>query len=140
MNPKRIEYIREFMKNPPFINNIRFLDIGCGGGLLSESLARLGFYVHGIDAAIENIKVAQLHAEQQQQQQRNALSNSRLVYECSTVEDLATIPANKNAYDVLCAMEIVEHVNNVDNFVRNCAQLVKVGILLCTSIYVHYII
>jgi ubiquinone biosynthesis O-methyltransferase len=131
MNPKRIEYIREFVKSPTSANHTRFLDIGCGGGLLSESLARLGFHVHGIDAALENIKLAQFHAEQQQQQ--DALSDYRLVYECSTAEDLAAIQANKNAYDVLCAMEIVEHVVNVGNFAQNCAQLVKVGAILRTN-------
>jgi 2-polyprenyl-6-hydroxyphenyl methylase/3-demethylubiquinone-9 3-methyltransferase len=120
MNPKRINYIREFMTTPPSINT-QILDVGCGGGLFSESLARLGYRV---DAASESIRIAQLHAEQQQE----PTLSSRLSYQCTTTDNLTTLENQKDLYDVVCAMEVVEHVAHVPKFVQTCSQLVKVSV------------
>ena len=109
-NPIRIKYIKESIienfklknKIKP-LNKINILDIGCGGGLLSEPMQRLGANVTGIDASIKNIKVAKLHA------QKNKL---KINYLCSSPEKLKT----KKKYDVILNMEIVEHVDDLNFF------------------------
>ena len=118
-NPIRIKYIKESIienfklknKIKP-LNRINILDIGCGGGLLSEPMQRLGANVTGIDASIKNIKIAKLHA------QKNKLS---INYLCSSPEKFKT----KKKYDVILNMEIVEHVDDLQFFLKSCSKLLK---------------
>ena len=118
-NPIRIKYIKENIisdfklknKKKP-LKNINILDIGCGGGLLSEPMQRLGANVTGIDASIKNIKIAKLHAK------KNKL---RINYLCSSPEKLKI---NKK-FDVVLNMEIVEHVEDVHFFLKSCSKLLK---------------
>ena len=118
-NPIRIKYIKENIINDFKLKNktkpldkINILDIGCGGGLLSEPMQRLGASVTGIDASIKNIKVAKLHAK------KNKL---KINYLCSSPEKLKI---NKK-FDVILNMEIVEHVEDVQFFLKSCSSLLK---------------
>ncbi len=119
-NPIRISYIKENIintlklknnQNKP-LRNIKILDIGCGGGLLSEPMTRLGADVIGIDASDRNINVAKLHAK------KNHLN---IKYLCTSPENLNI----KNKFDVILNMEIIEHVENVDFFLESCSKLLK---------------
>ena len=118
-NPIRISYIRDNVinslklkngKKP--LENIRILDIGCGGGLLSEPMSRLGAKVVGIDASDKNINVAKLHAKK---------NNLKIEYLCTSPEKFKT----EKKFDVILNMEIVEHVNDVDFFLKSCSKLLK---------------
>lgn len=129
MNPVRLDYIvrqvaAEFGRDPagplPFAG-LRILDIGCGGGLLSEPMARLGAAVVGADAAEGNIPVARLHAEAQ---------GLAIDYRHATAEALA---AAGETFDVVLAMEIVEHVADPQAFLSTCRGLMKPGGLLVAS-------
>ena len=118
-NPIRIKYIKENIikefqiKNKKYpLSGINVLDIGCGGGLLSEPMCRLGANVTAIDASNKNIAVASLHAK------KNKL---KINYICSSPEKLKTI----KKFDVILNMEIVEHVKDVDFFLKSCANLLK---------------
>ena len=118
-NPIRIKYIKENiikefqLKNKKYpLSGINVLDIGCGGGLLSEPMCRLGANVTAIDASNKNIAVASLHAK------KNKL---KINYICSSPEKLKTI----KKFDVILNMEIVEHVKDVDFFLKSCANLLK---------------
>jgi len=118
-NPIRIKYIKENIINQFKIRNkakplygINILDIGCGGGLLSEPMSRLGANVTGIDASIKNIKIAKLHAK------KNEL---KINYICSSPEKLKI---NKK-FDVILNMEIVEHVEDIYFFLKSCSNLLK---------------
>ena len=118
-NPIRIKYIKENIINNFKLKNktkpldkINILDIGCGGGLLSEPMQRLGATVTGIDASIKNIKIAKLHAK------KNKLN---INYLCSSPEKLKT---NKK-FDVILNMEIVEHVEDLQFFLKSCSKLLK---------------
>jgi 2-polyprenyl-6-hydroxyphenyl methylase/3-demethylubiquinone-9 3-methyltransferase len=125
-NPVRIAYIRDraiarferdgAVRRP--LEGLGVLDIGCGGGLLSEPLARLGARVTGIDAAERNIEVARHHA---------ARSGLEIDYRAVTAEALAEAGER---YDVVLAMEVVEHVDNVPLFMESCAALVAPGGLM----------
>ena len=118
-NPIRIKYIKENIINnfklkdkiKP-LKKINILDIGCGGGLLSEPMQRLGASVTGIDASIKNIKIAKLHAK------KNKL---KINYLCSSPEKLK----NNKRFDVILNMEIVEHVNDIDFFIKESSKLLK---------------
>ncbi|KAF7316836.1 Ubiquinone biosynthesis O-methyltransferase, mitochondrial [Mycena chlorophos] len=129
MNPVRMRFIREklletardeepLLPDVPVLKDLDVLDVGCGGGLLSESLARLGANTLGIDASESNISIAQLHAAQD-----SGLS-TRLSYLHTPAEVLLQQPKR---YDVVCSMEVVEHVDNPSTFLRTCAELVKPG-------------
>ena len=119
-NPIRIEYITEKIKqefnllnrNNNFLKDLKILDIGCGGGLISEPLARLGGEVTGIDASEKNIKVAKLHSKK---------NNLQIDYFCSSPEKFNT----KEKFDVILNMEIVEHVEDVNFFLKSCSKLLK---------------
>ncbi len=122
-NPVRLVYIRDhvaerFGRDPrearPF-EGLRILDIGCGGGLLCEPMARLGASVVGADAAATNIEVARLHAEQ---------SGVSIDYRNTTAEELAEAGEK---FDVVLNMEVVEHVSDVDFYIAKCAEMVKPG-------------
>ena len=118
-NPIRISYIKEnviqtfkldYNKTP--LKNIKILDIGCGGGLLSEPMCRLGAKVTGIDASDKNIKVAKLHSKK---------NNLQIDYFCSSPEKFDA----KDKFDVILNMEIVEHVEDVNFFLKSCSKLLK---------------
>ena len=118
-NPIRISYIKESViknfklkiKNKP-LENIKILDIGCGGGLLSEPMSKLGADVVGIDASKNNIKIAELHAKK---------SNLKIRYYCTSPEKFKT----ETKFDVILNMEIIEHVNDVDFYLKSCSRLLK---------------
>jgi 2-polyprenyl-6-hydroxyphenyl methylase/3-demethylubiquinone-9 3-methyltransferase len=129
LNPLRLGYIRDraaahwqrdALSGLP-LQGLSALDIGCGGGLLSEPLARLGAEVTGVDAASRNIAVAARHAEGQ------ALT---IDYRQGTAEALAASGAQ---FDIVLALEIVEHVADVDLFLTSCGRMVKPGGLLFLS-------
>ena len=118
-NPIRIKYIKENIieqfkiknkANP--LSGINILDIGCGGGLLSEPMSRLGANITGIDASIKNIKIAKLHAK------KNGL---KINYICSSPEKLKIT----KKFDVILNMEIVEHVEDISFFLKSCSKLLK---------------
>ena len=118
-NPIRIKYIKENIIKEFQLKNIKYplsginvLDIGCGGGLLSEPMCRLGANVTAIDASNKNIAIANLHAKK---------NNLKINYICSSPEKLKTT----KKFDVILNMEIVEHVEDVDFFLKSCANLLK---------------
>jgi 2-polyprenyl-6-hydroxyphenyl methylase/3-demethylubiquinone-9 3-methyltransferase len=123
LNPVRIGYVRDaacrrFGRDPKKVGclaGLRILDIGCGGGILSEPLARLGAAMVGADPSEKSIEAARRHAEQ---------SGVPVDYRATTAEDLADA---QERFDVVLAMEVVEHVADVDLFVRRCAEMVKPG-------------
>ena len=118
-NPIRISYIKEnIIKNfnlqgkDKILSGIKILDIGCGGGLLSEPMSRLGAKVFGMDASKKNIEVAKIHAKK---------SNLNIEYFCSSPEKFKT----DIKFDVILNMEIIEHVEDVDFFLESCSKLLK---------------
>ena len=123
-NPVRLRYIKDTItkkfgnksKKLP-LKDIKILDIGCGGGLLSEPLSRLGAKVTGIDASERNIKIAKTHLNQ---------SKLDIDYYCSSPEKFIT----KEKFDVVLNMEIVEHVDNVDFFLQKSSELLKMNGLM----------
>ena len=118
-NPERIKYIKDNTikhfnltnKDKPF-KNLNILDIGCGGGLLSEPMSRLGGNVTGIDASEKNIISAKIHAKQ---------NNLNIGYFCNSPENFKT---NKK-FDLVLNMEIVEHVEDVNFFIKKSSELLK---------------
>ncbi len=126
LNPVRLQYIRDTAcgrfgrdpKNPRCLEGLAVLDVGCGGGVLSEPLARLGAAVTGLDPAPTNIAVARLHAER---------SGLAIDYRDETIE---AVSARPEAFDIVLAMEVVEHVADVQAFVSTCCAAVKPGGLL----------
>ena len=131
MNPCRLDYItaqiaaeygRDLHSANPF-KGLRILDIGCGGGLLSEPMARLGATVVGADAAPRNIPVAQLHAAEQ---------GLTIDYRHTTAEDLA---AAGEVFDVVLNMEVVEHVSDPQAYLTACRSLLKPGgLMVCSTL------
>jgi len=118
-NPIRISYIKNNIINSFKIQNkkkplekIKILDVGCGGGLLSEPMTRLGAEVVGLDASDKNINVAKLHAI------KNKL---KIKYFCTSPENYKA----KYKFDVILNMEIVEHIEDIDLFLRACSKLLK---------------
>ena len=118
-NPIRIKYIKEniikdfnIKSSEKPLKGVNLLDIGCGGGLLSEPMCKLGANVIGIDASIKNIKVAKFHAK------KNKL---KINYKVASPEKLKT----KIKFDVILNMEIVEHVENIDFFINESSKLLK---------------
>jgi 2-polyprenyl-6-hydroxyphenyl methylase/3-demethylubiquinone-9 3-methyltransferase len=131
LNPCRLDYITsqiagEFdrdLKEPEPFKGLRILDIGCGGGLLAEPMARLGAEVIGADAAERNIPVAQVHAEQ---------SGLSIDYRHTTAEAMA---ADGEQFDVVLNMEVVEHVASPIDYLTACHDLLKPGGLhICSTI------
>jgi len=118
-NPVRISYIREnilktfnIKKNEELLKGVKILDVGCGGGLLSEPMARLGAEVVGIDASDRNINVAKIHAKK---------NNLKINYFCTSPENFKT----DLKFDVILNMEIIEHVEDVGFFLKSCSKLLK---------------
>jgi len=131
LNPTRLDYItsqiaaefgRDMKADKPF-DGLRILDIGCGGGLLCEPMARLGATVVGADAAERNIPVARLHAEQ---------SGLQIDYRHTTAEALAEAG---EVFDIVLNMEVVEHVADPQGFLTVCQTLLKPnGLMTCSTI------
>ncbi|PRY93031.1 3-demethylubiquinone-9 3-methyltransferase [Hasllibacter halocynthiae] len=129
MNPVRLSYVteqiaaqhgRDLKSDRPF-DGLRILDIGCGGGLLSEPMARLGADVVGADAAERNIPVARIHAE---------ASGLDIDYRHTTAEALAEAGER---FDAILNMEVVEHVADPQGYLRACHDLMRPGAVMCTS-------
>lgn len=125
-NPVRLAYIKEqvtarYARDPfdrrPFAG-LRFLDIGCGGGLLSEPMARLGAEITGVDPSEKNIATARVHAAEQE---------LAIDYRTATAEDLA---ASGETFDIVLNMEVIEHVADPKAFTATCAQLLTPGGLM----------
>ena len=128
LNPVRMDYIRSRIRDHyalpdriKCLQNLKIADIGCGGGLVAEPLCRMGATVTGVDAGKENIRIAKAHAK------THGLDIS---YLATTAEQLAS---TGKKFDVVTALEIVEHVANVDVFLKACAKLVAPGGLLIMS-------
>jgi 2-polyprenyl-6-hydroxyphenyl methylase/3-demethylubiquinone-9 3-methyltransferase len=128
INPLRLTYIRDaacrkFERNVKSLNclsSLRILDIGCGAGLLCEPLTRLGAQVIGVDPSASNIAAARLHAD------RGHLS---IDYRCTTAEEMDV----RERFDIVLAMEVVEHVSDVGMFLNRCAAMLKPGGLMVVS-------
>ena len=129
INPVRLAYIRDQLcqrfgrdaKQAANLSGLSVLDIGCGGGLVCEPLARLGARVTGIDPAAENIAAAKAHA---------SAAGLNIAYEVATAEELA---ARGRRYDVVLLLEVVEHVPDVPAFIKTVAPLVKPGGMMILS-------
>jgi 2-polyprenyl-6-hydroxyphenyl methylase/3-demethylubiquinone-9 3-methyltransferase len=127
-NPIRIEYITENIKKhfnikkdkSDFLKGLTILDIGCGGGLISEPMARLGAEVTGIDASKKNINVANLHSEK---------SGLKIKYLNSSPENLD----KSKKFDIILNLEIIEHVDNVNLYIGSCSKLLKNNGLMFTA-------
>jgi 2-polyprenyl-6-hydroxyphenyl methylase / 3-demethylubiquinone-9 3-methyltransferase len=127
-NPIRIEYITDQIKNHfklnsqkiNFLKGLDILDIGCGGGLISEPMARLGGSVTGVDASEKNIKVAQLHAKN---------NNLNINYQNKSPENMK----DYEKFDVILNLEVVEHVEDVNLYIGSCFKLLKKGGIMFTA-------
>ena len=127
-NPIRIEYITENIKSHfninkienNFLKNLNILDIGCGGGLISEPMSRLGGIVTGIDASEKNIRIAQLHAKK---------NNLDIRYLKKSPEQLNEF----EKFDVILNLEIIEHVENVNLYIESCYKLLKKNGIMFTA-------
>jgi len=129
LNPLRIAYIKDQLclyfgrdaKSAEALKGLRIVDIGCGGGLLCEPMARLGADITGIDPSPVTVGVAALHARQ---------SGLAIDYRAATAEDLA---GAGESFDVVLNMEVVEHVADVQAFIGTCAAMVRPGGLMVVS-------
>ena len=128
INPMRLAYIRDaaarkFERNVKSLNclsGLRVLDIGCGAGLLCEPLSRLGAQMIGVDPSASNIAAAKLHAEK---------GHLSIDYRCTTVEEMDL----RERFDIVLAMEVVEHVSDVGLFLSRCAAMLKPGGMMVVS-------
>ena len=127
-NPIRIEYILEEIakhfkldrERKLLLKNLEILDIGCGGGLISEPMARLGGNITGIDASEKNIKIASLHGK---------ANNLEINYLNKSPEQLK----EKEKFDIILNLEVVEHVDNLDLYLQSCSDLLKKNGLMFTA-------
>ena len=129
-NPVRLSFIRDEVarrlgrdiKAPRPFTGLRLLDIGCGGGLLCEPMARLGFSVTGVDASARNIGVARAHGEAQ---------GLDIDYRANTAE--ALIEQGEPLFDVILNMEVIEHVADPARFLQDCVRLLRPGGLMIVA-------
>lgn len=129
IGPARLSFIRERLGDHFFLpardlkpfSSLRILDIGCGGGLVCEPLARLGAAVTGIDPAAANVEAAKLHAAPQ---------GLQIEYRTARIEDLASEGAS---FDAVLCLEVVEHVPDVGAFLKTCASVVRPGGIMVLS-------
>ena len=127
-NPIRIEYITDKIKihfklkkdKSNYLEGLNILDIGCGGGLISEPMARLGANVTGIDASKKNIDIAKLHSKK---------NDLKINYLNASPENLEHI----EKFDIILNLEIVEHVNNVNLYIKSCYKLLKKNGIMFTA-------
>ena len=127
-NPIRIKYILDIaskhfnfkINNQKSLNGLKILDIGCGGGLISEPMTRLGAEVTGIDASAKNIEIAKLHAKK---------NNLKINYLNTEPEKLNL----KNEFDIILNLEVVEHVENLNLYLESCQKLLKPKGLMFTA-------
>lgn len=127
INPVRISYIKSQIEKKlgSKFSTYNLLDVGCGGGLISVPMAKIGFNVHGIDASEKNIMVARAHAK------KNKIKN--LEYLFTSVEHHAS--KNEEKYDVILALEVLEHVADVESFIYALKQMLKPdGVLIISTI------
>jgi 2-polyprenyl-6-hydroxyphenyl methylase / 3-demethylubiquinone-9 3-methyltransferase len=128
INPLRLTYIRDaacrkFERNLKSLNclsGLRILDIGCGAGLLCEPLTRLGALLIGIDPSASNIAAAKLHADK---------GHLSIDYRCTSVEEMDV----RERFDIVLAMEVIEHVADIGPFLSRCAGMLKPGGLMVVS-------
>ena len=128
-NPLRISYLKDniiktfnIQKKDKILSGVKILDIGCGGGLLCEPMSRLGAEVFGMDASEKNIEVAKIHAKK---------SNLNIKYLCSSPEKFKS----DLKFDVILNMEIIEHVEDVDFFLKSCSKFLrKNGIMFVATL------
>jgi 2-polyprenyl-6-hydroxyphenyl methylase/3-demethylubiquinone-9 3-methyltransferase len=128
INPLRLSYIRDAacrkfernVKSLSCLSGLRILDIGCGAGLLCEPFTRLGAQVIGIDPSASNIAAAKLHADK---------GHLSIDYRCTTVEEMDV----RERFDIVLAMEVVEHVADVGVFLSRCAAMLKPGGIMVVS-------
>ncbi|WP_407149262.1 bifunctional 2-polyprenyl-6-hydroxyphenol methylase/3-demethylubiquinol 3-O-methyltransferase UbiG [Bradyrhizobium sp. ORS 86] len=128
INPLRLAYIRDAacrkfernVKSLSCLSGLRLLDIGCGAGLLCEPFTRLGAQVIGIDPSATNISAAKLHADK---------GHLSIDYRCTTVEEMDP----RERFDIVLAMEVVEHVTDVGAFLKRCTAMLKPGGLMVVS-------
>jgi len=118
-NPLRISYLKDnivktfnIQKKDKILSGVKILDIGCGGGLLCEPMSRLGAEVFGMDASEKNVEIAKIHAKK---------SNLNIKYFCSSPEKFKS----DLKFDVILNMEIIEHVEDVDFFLKSCSKFLK---------------
>ena len=127
-NPIRIEYITNMVKQhfkidndkANFLSGLNILDIGCGGGLISEPMTRLGGEVTGIDASEKNINIAKMHSKK---------SKLKINYLNKSPEELR----NTDQFDIILNLEIIEHVENVNFYIESCYKLLKKGGIMFTA-------
>jgi len=125
MNRVRIPYIKNILfqqsiSDGQFLNGLRIIDVGCGGGILSIPLSKLGASVTGLDASIENIAIANHYAKN---------NGHNIDYVHSTIEEFVV----KKSYDVVCALEIVEHVADVNLFLESVVSTIRPGGIIFVS-------
>jgi 2-polyprenyl-6-hydroxyphenyl methylase/3-demethylubiquinone-9 3-methyltransferase len=128
INPLRLSYIRDaacrkFERNAKSLNclaGLRILDIGCGAGLLCEPFTRLGAQVIGVDPSASNIAAARHHAEK---------GHLSIDYRCTTIEQMDP----RERFDIVLAMEVIEHVSDIGMFINRCAAILKPGGLMVIS-------
>ncbi|EFX83546.1 hypothetical protein DAPPUDRAFT_47829 [Daphnia pulex] len=132
INPIRLHWLKHRLcgqfqrdeKDPLALKGLRLMDVGCGGGLVTEPLCRMGAQVTGIDLVPQNIACAEEHALQQ------GLS---LIYKASSLEDFAASSENEKAFDGVIAFEVIEHGPDPEGFLRHAAQILSSGGLLMLS-------
>lgn len=131
MNKLRIQLVRDGLiytktadvenpTGPRPLHGVKILDVGCGGGILSEPLARIGADVTGIDPGQKLIDIARTHAAE------DPTVSGKIKYICESIEDHAN--NNKEKYDAVVASEVIEHVSSKDAFMEACANVLKVKI------------
>jgi 2-polyprenyl-6-hydroxyphenyl methylase / 3-demethylubiquinone-9 3-methyltransferase len=128
INPLRLSYINNVFKkhsnspSKPIFKDLKLLDVGCGGGILSEPLARLGGKVTSIDASQKNIEIAKAHSKKQ---------GLKITYINTTVEDLSK--KKNESFDIIFCLEIIEHVNIPEDFLEKCITMLKPGGIIFIS-------